>query len=151
MKAHLAALIIPFSLAGCMALSQTHIHPPRPDFICHVTSGRLYVGWKSDSVEPSRQSDLDLDSSWAISPSGHVYAFSAVPRTYFTGEKSLWKDTSLSLREPTMAQGMSSGKWTNGSWKLFIAFTKRIPRKPIETEVAISTFYYNPIIHGPPN
>ena len=151
MKLYLLIIILTAVLSGCIPLAQTHIHPSRTDFICHVSDGGLYIGWQSNSAEPSKQSDIDISSSWAVSPKGHVYAFNAVPRTYLTGEKSYWRDTTLYLRELNMSLGKDSKRWGNGNWKLHLAFTNRISHKPIDAEVKISTFYYNPIIHGPPN
>ena len=139
-------------LAGCLRLPQTRVLSNQSDFSCHLEDdGGLFVGWKSEFLEKERQPDIDLTSSWALSPSGHNYAFTAVERTYRSDEKSYWKDLTLFPREPETPQGKDSKKWTRGTWKIHIAFTKRIPREPIETDIAISTFFYNPIVHGPPN
>jgi hypothetical protein len=151
MKCKPAILVTVFALTGCFSLPQTRILSSQPDLTCHIQDGGLSIAWKSDSLEPSEQADFDSASSWALSSSGEKYAFNTVERTYFTGQKSYWKDTTLFLRKADAPMGTGSKKWSNGIWTVHLAFTPRVPRKPIETKIEISGFLYNPIVHGLPN
>ena len=143
-------ILLPFCFVSCIPLPQTRITPEQDDFDCHVGSGRkLYVAWRSTHLDPAKQPNLDLSASWAISPTGARYSFTTVERTYHTGERSYWKDTSLVLMDSTNPN--KPMKWHNGSWLIRLEFTKSNPRSRISAKIDITTLHYNPILHGPPN
>ncbi len=146
------ALLILLSVCfvSCIPLPQTRIIPEQDDFICHLGSGRkLYVAWRSTELDPAKQPNLDLSASWAISPTGARHSFTTIERTYHTGERSYWKDTSLVLMDSTYPD--KPIKWYNGSWYIRLGFTKSNPHPRINAKVEITTFLYTPVLHGPPN
>jgi hypothetical protein len=140
------ALAISLFVYACASLPQTQVIPHRDDLICHVTEeGALYLGRKSKLKKSDSDLQIDLKKSFAISPDNTKYIFVSDPVTYRYKEASQWTHTTVFLGEEN---GSKKIKWTNGLWKLSITF---IDNSSIQTEVLISTFNYNPAIHGTPN
>jgi hypothetical protein len=140
------ALALSLLVYACVSLPQTQVIPRRDDLICHVTKeGALYLGRKSKFKKSDPDLQVDLKKSFAISPDNTKYIFISDPVTYRYKEASQWTHAKVFLREEYGAEKI---KWTNGLWKLSIAF---IDSSLIQTEVLISTFNYNPAIHGTPN
>lgn len=145
----IAALFI-VTLSGCIPLTQTAITPKDGRLGGYVESdGSLAISWKtSNSPRESDKPEIDIERSYAIAPNGKRYSLRFVSSGRDIGT-SCWRTGSLWLIDPSHPQ--SHNHWHSGTWKMRLQFLPPHSDLQFIKEVRVWTFFYNPIIHGPPN
>ena len=148
-RAAISALLIA-TLSGCIPLTQTAITPKDGRMGGHVESdGSLAISWKiGHSLKESHKPRIDIERSYAIAQDGRRYSLRFVPSGRDM-ETSHWRTGSLWLVD--QADPRSHRRWHSGTWKLHLQFLPPYSGILITKEVRVWTFFYTPIIHGPPN
>lgn len=137
--------------AGCMALPQVNILPSTSDFSAFIDKREcLSVRWKRSSLSSREKPELDSAASFVLSDSGKRFSVKFQENPYTVDDRN-WVQGFLMLLEGNEKGQTELVRWTNGHWHLHLEFTKKVKKDPIEVDIDISTFNYNPIIHGPPN
>lgn len=120
------------------------------NFRCNLdTRTKLGVNWRSSPLKKEKQAQLEQSSCSAVSPKGKTYNLRVINKTYPSETPTYWSSANLELIDNSSPE--KSIKWRNGTWKLNLAFKDEIPRESITTNITFTTFYYNPLLHGPPN
>lgn len=149
---HLITITIAAFLAACVPLQQTKIVGGRGydhfDYYGETGYGLLQIG---PSNAPKQITVID-SQSYALSPQGIQFRIQTQPHPYDIETKSFKVPY---IRDRVYVLDSEEHRITrplnNGQWKFH--FTMRTP-KGSETrafDADLWTFYYNPLIHGPPN
>jgi hypothetical protein len=141
----ISALVL---LVGCMPLKQITWHSSTDEIRISPESAQIHVNILATTDNPTNKPTIDTERSFAISPSGRRYTLQVTKNEYSNKYTSRWTADYVALIDPTNNR---RHKWENGEWKLHLFFTGPISRKPIESKFKLWTFWYCPIIHGPPN
>ncbi|RYD31772.1 MAG: hypothetical protein EOP86_17170 [Verrucomicrobiaceae bacterium] len=86
--------------------------------------------------------------SYAVSPQGVRYSLQVKPHDYDLERKSEKVRAMVYLCDP---KGVRLRKWKNGVWTFHFVLEKEGRIRVADQKRKYWTFYYNPIIHGPPN
>jgi len=146
MKSYWIAIVGLLLCAGCMPLKQGTLQGVgRYDYFGYDNGyGLLQIG----PSNVKKTAILLPKKSYAISPSGKKLRIESEEHDYDIEQKDIYiRDEIYVVSE----NGKRLKELSNGKWKF--VFSLLLPTGPAERvfEGTITTFYYNPIIHGPPN
>lgn len=134
--------------SGCMPLQQykqlegtTAEHLSVLD---NLSALQLSLG-KGSTSEKNR---VVAEESRITSPSGTIYNVQIKPHHYDIQEKH---DEVRQNIYPVQRNGVPVEIRQNGIWSLHLVIETEGIRRTLDRQLKISTFYYNPLIHGPPN
>jgi hypothetical protein len=141
-----------FLLPGCMPLQQSYVTGGEgyDHFSYHDYNdwGLLQIG---PSNQPKTISIVDAES-FAIGPRGKRYGVESEPHPYDLRED---KDPRVPYVRDRIylidAKGKRLGRWRNGGWQFTFVFDAPDGRESRHFNMTLWTFFYNPVIHGPPN
>ena len=143
MKPFLLLLALAVSALGCIPLRQGSrvVGPDYPPVLL-VNDQYLLVG------TDMHRERIIAEQSYIISPGGKRYGIQVEPHQFDIDQKF------EALRADVYAcdaDGSRLRPWSNGIWGFnFVVETNGMTRT-IDQQWKYWTFYYNPIIHGPPN
>ncbi len=143
MKPCLTLLALVFFLTGCIPLRQyAHVSGP-----LHPSVGLCDDRYLLVEIDMNREK-IVAEQSHITDPSGKQYTIQVEPHQYDIDQKfeALRADV-----YPCRVDGSRIRRWSNGIWSFhFVVETKGVAQA-IDQQWKYWTFYYNPIIHGPPN
>jgi hypothetical protein len=144
-----AGLVIGILMAsGCMPLQQyKQLGGNTAEHLAVLddhTAFQLSMG-KGSTPEKNR---IIAEDSRIISPSGKSYGVQVKPHQYDIRVKH---DEIRQNIYPVQNDGVLVEIRKNGNWSLHLVIEKEGIRRTVDQQLKISTFYYNPLIHGPPN
>jgi len=150
MTRSVSIFLICASVSGCVPLTQTKIIPYQKQFIRHVERDDSFdASWKyEDTLDESRKPKININASYAVSPKGRRYNLRFIPSDRDIGT-SYWRTASIWLVDPSDPK--KHVKWRNGLWTIHLEFLPPYRNLIFHNQIKIWTFFYNPIIHGPPN
>jgi hypothetical protein len=140
-----------FGLAGCLPLPQMEKHPSRIPF--HAS----YNGWGEKAViftiggceERPKDYEILPQRSHVIDPSGKQHPIRIQPHEFDISEHYPFiRDDIFVLRSAAHPAPISL---RDGTWKFVLTYRRASGVRTDTFSFRIWTFYYNPIIHGPPN
>lgn len=135
------------SLIGCIPLQQSDVNGgTKNDFFRYYGDyGLLNIG----SANKKKTVTLIPESSYALSPKGIKYGIYTEPHFYDLDQKFPYIRDHVTLVSP---RGKRLGSIPqNGIWHFHFEFLGPRGKDSRDFTSRFWTFYYNPIIHGPPN
>ena len=143
MKPRVTLLALMLVLTSCIPLRQEALvsgpaHPPL--LVCDDRYVLVGIDMNHEKIVTAQ--------SYITAPTGKRYTIQAEPHQYDIDQKleALRVDV-----YPCDSDGSRLRHWSNGIWSFhFIIVTNGVP-EVIDQKWKYWTFYYNPIIHGPPN
>jgi hypothetical protein len=143
MKPPLAILALVALVTGCIPLRQEArvSGPPHPSVL--LCDDR-YV---SVGIDMYREK-IVAEQSYIADPKGKRYAIQIEPHQFDIEQKF------AALRAdvyPCDADGLRLRRWSNDVWSFHFVVETNGVTQVIDQKWKYWTFYYNPIIHGPPN
>ena len=139
--------IASLSLIGCIPLQQSEVSGgTKNDFFRYYGDyGLLNIG----STDKKKTITLLPESSYALSPNGTKYGIYTEPHFYDLDQKYPYIRDHVTLVSP---RGKRLGSIPqNGIWQFHFDFAGPRGRDTRDFTIKFWTFYYNPILHGPPN
>ena len=143
MKPSLTLLALMVLLTGCIPLRQEArvsgpVHPPL--LLCDDRYVLVGIDMKREKIV--------AEQSHIVDPSGKRYTIQVEPHQYDIEQKfeALRADV-----YPCGADGSRIRRWSNGIWSFHFVVETNGVAQAIDQQWKYWTFYYNPIIHGPPN
>lgn len=145
---YLAILLL---LSGCIPLQQAYISGGEG----YDDLGQFDQGWGLLMIGPSNRpktvSIVDVES-FAIGPRGERYVVESEPHPYDLRED---RDSRvLYVRDRIYlvnARGKRLKHLRNGEWQFTFVLNTPEGRDTRNFNMTLWTFFYNPVIHGPPN
>ena len=146
----LTALLFLYGLQGCIPLPQMKQQPSRVPFHAVYDLGDKYVLFSIGGDEGHRKNyQIIPQRSYVTDPSGTKHPIRIEPHDYDISEHHPFiRDDIYVLRSETVPKPISIN---DGTWKFVFAWRRSGAVREDEFSFRIWTFYYNPIIHGPPN
>jgi hypothetical protein len=145
-----AAVFVVFGLQGCIPLPQMEQLPSRVPFHAVYDLGDDYVLFTIGGSE-NRPKDYVIipQHSYVIDPAGGRHPIRVRPHHYDLSENFPFiRDEVSVLRSEVDPKPIGLH---DGTWKFVLACRRSGVDRTDEFSFRIWTFYYNPIIHGPPN
>jgi hypothetical protein len=145
-----AAFFLLFGLQGCVPLPQMEQFPSRIPFHAVYDLGDDYVLFTVGGSE-NHPKDYEIipQRSHVIDPSGVRHPIRIKPHDYDVSQHFPFiRDEVFVLRSEAVPKPIALH---NGTWKFVLACRRSGVVRADEFSFRIWTFYYNPIIHGPPN
>jgi hypothetical protein len=143
------ALLLLFSLQGCIPLPQMEQHPSRIPFSAGYDLGDRYVLFAIGSENRPKDYAIVPQGSHVIDPSGARHPIRVTPHEYDISQHFPFiRDELFVLRSEADPKPISL---RDGTWKFVLAWRRSGTARQDTFSFRIWTFYYNPIIHGPPN
>lgn len=130
-------------LSGCVPLRQWGLTggPVSPAAVLHEDDSLI--------VEIDTKKERILTGpSYVISPRGQRYSLEVRPHDYDIEQKSEKVRAVVYLRD---SKGERLKRWKNGVWTFHFVLQREGRIRVADQKRKYWTFYYNPIIHGPPN
>ena len=146
-------LILMIALTGCMPVKQYHVTGGQQydsfSYLDHLRCGLLQIG---PSNIPKAFKIVDSESH-AVSPDGKRVGISTEPHDYDLRPD---KDPSAPYVRDRVYLVAADGKrvtrkWEDGLWEFHFVLDAPSGRETRDFEMQVSTFYYNPVVHGSPN
>lgn len=143
MKPPLTILVLVVMLTGCIPLRQEALvkGPAHPAL---RLSDERYLETDIDLNHES----INTQQSYMESPAGKRYTFQVQPHQYDIDEKRSYVSAEL---YPFAADGSRLQGWRSGVWTFHFVVETNSVTQIIDQKWKYWFFYYNPIIHGPPN
>jgi hypothetical protein len=143
MKPHLAILALMVLLTGCIPLRQETqvsgpVHPPL--LLCDDRYVLVGIDTKREQIVAAQSHIAD--------PSGKRYTVQVEPHQFDIEQKF---EAVRADVYPCSADGSRIRRWSNGVWSFHFVVESNGLAQTIDQQWKYWTFYYNPIIHGPPN
>lgn len=133
-------------MPGCIPLQQSSFHGNVKDdhFGHYGDHGLLTIG------DSNAQKTITLlpEQSYAISPEGKRYGIQARDHDFGIAQGYPYVRDQIRIYN---AQGKEIRGLRNGKWIFVFAIKRDGKTVQRRFESNVSTFYYNPILHGPPN
>lgn len=143
MKPPLTLLALMILLTGCIPLRQEALvsGPEHPSLLL-CDDRYVLVG-----IDMHREK-IVAEQSYIQAPHGKRYAIQAEPHQFDIDQKfeALRADV-----YPCDAGGSRLRRWSNGTWSFHFVVETNGVAQSIDQQWKYWTFYYNPLIHGPPN
>ena len=139
-------ILVCMCLTGCIPLQQCEVTGGKKDdfFRYYGDYGLLNIG----SANKKKAITLLPASSYAISPTGIKYGIFTEPHYYDLEQKFSYTRDHITLVTP---RGKRIGKMPqNGIWHFHFEFLNSYGKIDRDFICKFWTFYYSPIIHGPP-
>ena len=131
------------TLSGCIQLRQESLikGPDHPDvLLCDDKYVLVGINMKREQII--------VDKSHIIGPNGKRYSIQVEPHQFDVEQKY---EAIRAAIYPCGDDGSRIRRWMNGIWTFHFAVKEGGIDRVIEQQWEYRTFYYNPIIHGPPN
>ena len=145
------ALGMSLLLTACMPLVQIDWASSDEEIRIAPERDELAVTVLTSSPQEAQKIFINSSSSYAISPEGVKYEIEFARNQYATKlgleDNSPWASFFVSLKK---SPGQKAVELENGDWELFLAFGNA-NRGDIKAKFKLWTFWYSPLIHGPPN
>lgn len=142
----LASALIVLALSGCIPLKQAAFEAQQPGdhFGYYGSYGLLTIG----SSSKKRAVKLVPEHSFAISPSGRRYSIRTKPHDYDLSQGHTYIRDQIRIYD---SKGRHKTSLSDGKWTFVFAVDTggRIEEHRFGSDVW--TFFYNPVLHGPPN
>jgi len=143
MKAPIILLALLVLLTGCIPLRQeVRVSGPDHPFLLLCDDRYVLAG-----IDMNREK-IVVEQSHILAPNGKRYTMQVEPHQYDIEQRF------EALRADVYPCGADSSRlrhWSNGVWSFhFFIETNGVPQV-VDQKWKYWTFYYNPIIHGPPN
>lgn len=144
----LGVLVAALALGGCIPLQQPMVTGGEQydSFGYHDGYGLLQVG-PSNVVKTVAIVDAE---SYAVGPRGERYGVESEPHPHM-GRNDARVPYVPDCIFLTNAKGRRIRGWRDGKWTFVFALDTPRGRETREFAMTLSTFYYNPLVHGPPN
>jgi len=139
--------IFSLSLVGCLPLQQYGVSggTKNDDFGYYGRFGLLTIG----SNDKKKTVTLVPESSYALSPKGVKYGIYTEPHWFDLDRKTPYIRDHVTLVSP---RGKRIGSMPqNGTWHFHLELIGPLVKDSRDFTIRFWTFFYNPIIHGPPN
>lgn len=146
----LTPLWLAVSFTGCFPLPQMDQHPSRIPFHADYERGDDHVLFTIGGSE-NHPKDYDIipQRSYVVDPSGLHHPIRIKPHDFDISERFPFiRDEIFVLRSETVPKPI---QLHDGTWKFVLAYRRSGVIRDDTFSVRIWTFYYNPIVHGPPN
>ena len=143
MKPSLTLLMLLVFLTGCIPLRQeTRISGPvHPSLLlCDDRYVLVEIDLKREKIV--------AEESHITNPTGKRYNIQVEPHGYDIEQKH---DALRADVYPCGSDGPRIRRWSNGVWSFHFVVETNGVAQAIDQQWKYWTFYYNPIIHGPPN
>jgi len=143
----LIALIVALALSGCIPLRQQETISGGHDSDFLLCDDSFLLAQFNPSNQPNRCKVIPAES-YILSPSGKRYNVQVEPHQFDIEQKY------TCVREriyPIDAHGQRLKHWYNGIWIVHVALDAPNQKSILEEKIRFWTFFYNPLIHGPPN
>ena len=98
--------------------------------------------------DKAKEKKIIANESYAISPKNKKYRIELQPHDYDISEKFPYIRDRIYLLNDQGSRVRSIG---SGTWILFLMLESKVGKEARELKASVWTFFYNPIIHGPPN
>jgi hypothetical protein len=136
--------VLAIMLSGCMRLRQESLVEGPSDVHLLLCDDR-YLLFQEDT--PPQDHKIVTQQSYIQSPSGKRYTIQVEPHQFDIQRYGFVRDEIY----PCDTDGKRIRHWSNGIWSYHLVVeTNGVPRI-IDQQWKYWTFYYCPIIHGPPN
>ena len=143
MKPRVILLALLFVLTGCIPLRQgSRVSGPTHPPLLLCDDRYVLVG-----INMTREKFV-TEQSYITAPTGKRYTIQAEPHQYDINQK--FKTLRADVY-PCNADGSRLRRWSNGIWAFHFVVETNGVAQTIDQQWKYWTFYYNPIIHGPPN
>jgi hypothetical protein len=143
------AALMPLFLLGCIPLTQDRIVGGRGydhfGYYEDMHCGLLQIG----ASNRRRTATIIPAKSYAIGPDGVRRALATQPHPYDLTAGHPYVREQVYLLDG--AGHRITRKWRNGAWTFHFALQTPTGRQTRDFHADLWTFYYNPLIHGPPN
>jgi len=136
-------------LSGCLPLKQIEWHTSTNEIRISPEYSEIHVCVLTQTDDPAKKPMIDAARSYAVSPMGERLSLSVRMNSYAAKFKSPWTADYVRLYDPNNSNRRP--KWQNGEWDLNLVFSDPSQRAPIYSVFKLWTFWYCPLIHGPPN
>lgn len=147
MRACSVVMLAALGLSGCMPLRQQKTLKGGSDSDFLLCEDHFLLAQFSPSNQPNTQKVIPEDS-YILSPRGERYAVEVEPHQFDIEQKY------PCIREriyPVDVHGQRLHRWSNGIWIVHVALDTPAGRSTLEEQIKFWTFWYNPLVHGPPN
>ena len=148
-----AVILCVMALAGCMPVKQSHMTGgQKHDSFLYIENERYALLQIGPSTVPKTFKIVDAESS-AVAPDGTRYGISTKPHDYDLRPD---KDAGVPyVRGRVYLVDASAARmtrsWQDGSWQFHFVRDGARGREVRDFTLDLSTFNYNPILHGAPN
>ncbi len=148
MKTSFTLLPLIVVLAGCLPLRQYELvsgpsHPrvglDEPNF-ASIDYLLVDIDMKREKILPAQ--------SYILNPKGKRYTIQVQPHQFDIEQKFDVLRAQVNLYD---VNGSRVRRWSNGIWSFHFVVETNGVTQAIDQQWKYWTFYYNPIIHGPPN
>jgi hypothetical protein len=143
MKPSLAMLIPMVFRCGCIPLRQEERVSGPVDPALLLCEDRYVLA----GIDMHREKIVP-EASFITDPKGRRYGMQLEPHQFDIEQKSQALRTEV---HPCNAGSSRLRRWSNGVWSFPFVVEGKDGIQVIEKQQRYWTFYYNPIIHGPPN
>jgi len=143
MKFLLVIFAFTFLGAGCIPLRQEVQVSGLPNPSVLLCDDRYLLV----SVDLKRE-QIVLEQSHITDPKGTQYSIEVEPHQYDIDQKHAFLRADV---YPCESDGSRLRRWSNGIWSFHFVLEMNGVTQVIDQRWKYWTFYYNPIIHGPPN
>jgi hypothetical protein len=110
----------------------------------------LAVSVLTKTSDPSQMPSIDVNRSYAVSPSGERFGLRVQNNEFADGyaknHPTPWILKELYLNEPSAKNDVD---WENGNWELNLFFSGPTARPPIHSEFRLYAFWYCPFFMRP--
>jgi hypothetical protein len=134
-------------LSGCIPLRQQALVKGSPDVDLLLCDDRYLLLTIGHGDMPNDHKII-IQQSYIQSPKGTRYSIQIEPHQFDIEKKFIY------LRDdvyPCDASGSRLRHWSNGIWLVHLVVQTNGELSTFDQQLKFWTFYYNPIIHGPPN
>jgi hypothetical protein len=131
-------------LSGCIPLRQEALVTGPSDVGLTLCDDRYLLFGE----EKMRDHKIVTQQSYIQSPSGKRYTIQVEPHQFDIQQKYGFVRDEI---YPCGADGKRIWHWSNGVWLVHLVVDTNGELRIIDQQWKYWTFYYNPIIHGPPN
>jgi len=131
-------------LVGCAPLKQIEWKTSTDEIRIGPAYGDLDVSVLTKTTDPSQKPNIDVERSYAISPTGNRYSLRLQTNDYSEewakNHPTPWFARELYLVDPSRKNDAPG--WVNGAWELNLFFTDPIARPPIHAEFRLYTYWW---------
>ncbi len=139
---------VAFVTSGCLPLEQSKLAGSQHEADISIYDNRRCFIVQLIKPRKPGENKIIGHESYITSPSGNKFGIDVEPLAIDV--RKLEKEIRQKIY-PTDTTGSRVRIRKNGVWSVYLVIDTAGERWVIEEQVKVSTFYYNPIIHGPPN
>jgi len=146
MKTPTIALALLLLLSGCIPLRQQEISGTHSGEYLLVSGN--YIMEQFGPSNKIKEKEIIADESFVISPKNERYEVELEPHDYDIARNSPYIRDRIYLLNDHGDRIRSIG---NGEWLIYLMLSSKDSKELRDFKAKIWTFYYNPIVDGPPN